>query len=150
MANTWWKLGPEPRSDLTLMPMLLTLLHTAPGLIIHLQNQPPNRPWPWGYSCYPELSLGQPEEKGPSTLQAGVPLYPNKAKRGKGKGIVFFTSVVKLQENFLPSGPAISSANHFHPNKATGEKDKGSQLQQTVQGPRASHFCLQWKLHRTI
>lgn len=84
--------------------MLLTLLHTAPGLIIHLQNHPRNRPWPWGYSRYPELSLGYREEKGPSTLQVGVPLYPNKAKRGRRRESCSLLQWSNFKITFYPPG----------------------------------------------
>lgn len=57
LANMWWKLGSEPRSDLTLKPELLTLLHIAPGLIILTDTwipakSSPNRPWPGSCSYY--------------------------------------------------------------------------------------------------
>lgn len=83
MANTWWKLGPEPRSDLTLMPMLLTLLHTAPGLIIHLQNHPPNRPWPWGLSRTLSRST---RREGSFNAPGWSSTLPQQGKAGEGEG----------------------------------------------------------------
>lgn len=89
--------------------MLLTLLHTAPGLIIHpgtckiLPQIAVGHAW--GYSHYPELSLVNQKRR---VLQRSG-LQFHSTQQGKGGGGVFFTLVVKLQENFSPSGPAISS-----------------------------------------
>lgn len=122
----WWKLGPEPRSDLTFKPVLWTLLHTAPGLIIHpgtckiLPQIAVGHAW--GYSHYPELSLVNQKRR---VLQRSG-LQFHSTQQGKGGGGMFFTLVIKLQENFSPSGPAISSSTASISAKQQVEKTRES------------------------
>lgn len=71
----------------------------------YLQNPPPNRRWP----CLGLFTLSWTlvNQKRRVLQRSGLQFHST--QQGKGGGGVFFTLVVKLQENFSPSGPAISS-----------------------------------------
>lgn len=124
-TEAWrWKLGPEPRSELTLKPELLTRLHTAPELIIHQDTCKIilKSPLAIGLFTCPELSLVN--KKRPA-LQHSWLEFHSPGKEARRGGAVFSISVVKLHECFLPPWPAISSTSSISSTKAPGIKDKG-------------------------
>ena len=140
----WWKLGPEePRCDLTLKPVLLTLLHTAPELIIHPDTGKtiPTSPLATGLFTCPELSLVN--KKRPALLRSWLEFHspPNGDKRKKSCILHFRgkTSPTLL----IPWASHLFY--HFDFNREPGRREEEKIA--TINRARTKGL---WFLHRTI